>query len=138
MIRPGCAFLIKSLLIAVSNTHISDIVVNFHPSIAGCRNWEKAAQGVVHARRDYEAGKIVDVVYVLSSYRDFTTNSTNKPDNVDKNTSDIRGIAAPVEAVPKVVWATFSSVIEVFELVVTFANKIVVADNNTSNGGKED
>lgn len=122
----------------IGNTDIPDLISNLHPFLTAGRNRGNLAQGPVCQACDYETGEEVDVVDVLGTHGHRFPNGTNKSDNVDKDTANIRCISAPVEAESEVVRCRFAGRVEVLYLVVSAADDVVIAYDNACNGREED
>lgn len=64
-------------------------------------------------------------------------NGPDEAHNVNENSAYVRCITAPVKAKREVVRGRSVGRVEVFDLIVTTPNHIVVADDDTCNGGEE-
>ena len=122
----------------ISDTNIPNLVANLHPPLTTSRNRTNLAQGPVGQARHDEASEEVDVVDVFGTLRHRLPNGSNKPDNVDQDAADVRGVSAPVETKGEVVRCCFASRIEVGDLVIAAADDVVVADDDARDRGKED
>ena len=116
----------------VGNADMSDPITNFHPSIAACGNRAYLAEEPVRCSRDEEAAEEVQVVEVLSTFRDRAADGTDKADDIDENTANVGGITTPVEAEGKIIRAGMLSGVEVTNLKVAFADNVVIADHDAS------
>ena len=137
LIRAGSTLLIIRIRRSIRNAHVPDLVPNLHPSIAGGRDREEPTKEVVCPRSHDEAGEEVDVVDVLRPQGDLATNRTDEANNVDQDSRYVRSVTAPVEAVPEVVRAGVAGVVEIFDLVVTLPDYVVIANDDAGDGGEE-
>lgn len=122
---------------AVCNADIANLLPNFIPVRTRCRDRRNLTQHPIRASRHNESTEEVQIVDVGGARRHRLPNRSNETDNVDEDTADVGCVAAPVEAEGEVVGGAFLGAVQVFDLVVAFADDVVVADHDTGDGGEE-
>ena len=130
--------LIKAFGIIIRQPHIINILAHLRPLIRDRRDREELAQQPVHARRNDEASKEVDVVDIHRWSRNVIPDGADKPDDVDEDTRNIRRVPAPVQTSGVVIRGRFSCGVEVSNLKITLANEVIVGDHDAGDGGEED
>lgn len=122
----------------IRKTGIDNPISNLHPHIARGRHRAQSTKQVITATSDNKAGKEVQIVDVLCADRNVNANSADETHDVWEDAGDVGSVATPVEAESEVVWRLASSGVEVCDLEVAFAHEIIVANDDASDGGKED
>lgn len=137
LLAPTVAVLIEFPISSICHTDIANLISDLHPFLTARGDRADSTQEIIGARGDKEAAEEVEVVNVCRTLGDGLANCADESDNVDKDTADIRGIPSPVEAKGEHVRRSLLGGIKIADLVVAFANDVVIADNYTGDGGEE-
>ena len=130
--------MIASIVRIIRHANFSDTLPNLHPHITCGRDREELTQCPITRTRDNKPAEEVQIINIRRTLRHRFPNSANETDNVDKNTADIRGVSTPVEAESVEIWGIGFRGVELFDLKVSLADKVVIRDNDARNRGEED
>lgn len=123
--------------VAFGQANLVDFVADLHPHVA--RRWYRAdlAQQPVHDAADDEPGKVVEVVDVGCAGRHLAADGPREAHDVDEDSRNVCGVAAPVEAGCEEVGGTLAARVELLDVVVALADDVVVAEHDSCNRRKE-
>lgn len=87
---------------------------------------------------DDEAAEKVEVIDVLCALGYGCSDGAGESNDVDEDTSNVGGKAAPMETITEVVGTSLESRVKIADLKVAFADPIVVANHDASDRRQED
>ena len=139
MVTPTNALLIiRPLPMSIRNTDIANFLANLVPVRTRGRNRRHLAQRPVSPSCHDEPTEEVKIIDIGGARRHRFSDCADETDDIDEDTADVGRVATPVEAEGEVVRGVFLGAVQVFDLVVTFADDVVVTYNDAGDGGEED
>lgn len=127
-----------AFIAVIGDADIGNLIAHFHPDIAGRRDRADFAKNPVGDASNQESSKEIEVVNALGANGHFAANGTGKAHDVDEDTGNVGGVAAPMETQGVVVWTGFLARVEISDLQVALAHDVIVTDHDAGNGRKED
>lgn len=125
-------------VIAIHQARIADRVAHLHPGIAARWHREEAIDDVVRERGDDDSSEKVQVVNVRGANGDLGTHCPCETNHVDDDTENVGDVGAPVDTKGVPVGVLLASRVQIFNLVISLAHDIVVAEDHASNAREED
>lgn len=90
------------------------------------------AQYPIRSSSDDEAAKEVDSVDISGSHRNRLSNRSNEANDVDEDACDVGCVSSPMETGCEVIGRSLFGGIEILNLKVAAAHKVVIAHHDTS------
>ena len=122
----------------ISKAHILNLIPDLHPHITGRWNREELAEKVVDTSGDDEAAEEIQVVDVLGSLRDLFSDSADESDDIDKDTCDVGSVSSPVDSICEEIRTGLLGGVEILDLEVSLADKVVIDDDYSGDRGEKD
>ena len=122
----------------ISHTNIPDLISDLAPPLTRPRHRPYPTKRIIHPTSHKKAAKEVQVVDISRAFRDGPTDGADESDDVDEYPADVGDVAAQGEAVGVYVGCVLAGTVEVLDYKVAFADDVVVAYYDASDGGEED
>lgn len=123
--------------IIIGHVRVNDFIADFHPYIRSSWYWLEAAEEIVRSSCDDEATEEIETVDIRCANWDRLANRSDKADNIDEDTANVGRVTSPRETERVVVGGCLLGGVEILDPEVAAADEVVIADNNTGNGGEE-
>lgn len=136
-LTPTITIFIWFLTHCVSHRNIADLFPNLIPIRTRSRDRTDLTKDPVSAAGDDKPAEEIQIIDICSACGNGLSDGAYETDYVDEYTADIGRIPAPVEAEGEIVGGGGLGAVEVPDLVVPFADDVVICDDHTRDGREE-